>query len=64
MKRLAGIAALALAVVASGSVHAADDFYKGKKVRLVVSSTPGGGNDTYSRLIARHISRPRACSAR
>lgn len=57
MKRLAGIAALALAVVASGSVHAADDFYKGKKVRLVVSSTPGGGNDTYSRLIARHISR-------
>lgn len=30
-------------------------FYEGKRIRLIVSSTPGGGNDTYSRLIARHI---------
>ena len=33
------------------------DFYKGKKIRLIVSSSPGGGNDTYSRLLARHIGR-------
>jgi len=30
-------------------------FYEGKTIRLIVSSTPGGGNDTYSRLLARHI---------
>jgi tripartite-type tricarboxylate transporter receptor subunit TctC len=35
----------------------ADPFYKGKAIRLIVSSSPGGGNDTYSRLIARHIGR-------
>jgi len=32
-------------------------FYDGKTIRLIVSSTPGGGNDTYSRLVARHISK-------
>jgi len=32
-------------------------FYEGKTIRLIVSSTPGGGNDTYSRLVARHISK-------
>jgi len=32
-------------------------FYDGKSIRLIVSSTPGGGNDTYSRLLARHISK-------
>ncbi len=32
-------------------------FYDGKSIRLIVSSTPGGGNDTYSRLVARHISK-------
>ncbi len=35
----------------------AGSFYEGKSIRLIVSSTPGGGNDTYSRLIARHISK-------
>src|SRR5215211_2871253 len=31
------------------------DFYKGKTVTIVIGSTPGGGYDTYARLIARHI---------
>ncbi len=31
------------------------DFYQGKTLRLVVGSSPGGGYDTYTRLIARHI---------
>lgn len=30
-------------------------FFQGRSIRVIVSSTPGGGNDTYSRLIARHI---------
>jgi tripartite-type tricarboxylate transporter receptor subunit TctC len=35
----------------------ADDFYNGKTLRFVVGSAPGGGYDTYTRMIARHISR-------
>ena len=34
-----------------------DDFFKGRTVNFVVSTSPGGGYDTYSRLIARHIGR-------
>ena len=35
----------------------AADFYDGKTLRLVVGSAAGGGYDTYTRMIARHISR-------
>ncbi len=57
MRVLTAMTAMLLAVVISGPLTAADDFYKGKKIRVIVSSSPGGGNDTYTRLIARHISR-------
>jgi tripartite-type tricarboxylate transporter receptor subunit TctC len=30
-------------------------FYRGKTVRLVVAFSPGGGFDTYSRIIGRHL---------
>ncbi|MGE0626245.1 MAG: Bug family tripartite tricarboxylate transporter substrate binding protein [Hyphomicrobiaceae bacterium] len=33
------------------------EFYKGKNVTLIVGSSPGGGYDTYTRLIARHMGR-------
>ena len=33
----------------------AQDFYKGKAIRIIVATTPGGGFDTYSRTIARHM---------
>jgi tripartite-type tricarboxylate transporter receptor subunit TctC len=36
---------------------AQEPFYKGKTIRLVVGTDPGGGFDTYSRAIARHMSR-------
>src|SRR5207244_9961777 len=32
-------------------------FYKGKVIRIVVGFTAGGGFDTYSRTIARHMGR-------
>jgi len=32
-----------------------EEFYKGKRIRIIVGSTPGGGFDTYARLIARHL---------
>jgi len=34
-----------------------EDFYKGKTVRMVVAYSPGGGYDTYARLIARYFSK-------
>jgi tripartite-type tricarboxylate transporter receptor subunit TctC len=37
--------------------QAVADFYKGKTVRLVVGSGPGGTFDTYSRLVATHMPR-------
>ena len=55
--------ALATAVVdvAAGALPAAADplaeVYKGRTVTIVVSSSPGGGYDTLSRAIARHIGR-------
>ena len=33
----------------------AQDFYKGKSIRLIVGASAGGGYDTYSRTIARHM---------
>ena len=34
---------------------AAEDFYKGKTIRIVVGFSAGGGFDTYARAIARHM---------
>jgi tripartite-type tricarboxylate transporter receptor subunit TctC len=33
----------------------AQDFYQGKTIRLIVGFAAGGGFDTYSRVIARHL---------
>jgi tripartite-type tricarboxylate transporter receptor subunit TctC len=35
----------------------AQSFYEGKTVRVIVGLAPGGGFDTYARLIARHLGR-------
>ncbi len=34
---------------------AAESFFEGKTIRFIASSSPGGGNDTYVRLFARHM---------
>ena len=34
---------------------AQDSFYQGKTVRIIVGASAGGGYDTYSRTIARHM---------
>jgi tripartite-type tricarboxylate transporter receptor subunit TctC len=43
------------ALLLTGAAHAAAPFYEGKTVRIVVGAAPGGGFDTYSRTIARHM---------
>jgi putative tricarboxylic transport membrane protein len=37
------------------TVQAQDSFYKGKSIRIIVGAAAGGGYDTYSRTIARHM---------
>ena len=40
---------------APGSAETAADFFKGRQINFVVGYTPGGGYDTYTRLLANHI---------
>lgn len=49
----AGFAAAALAAPAAQ----AQDFYKGKSVKMIIGYGPGGGYDVYGRFVARHIGR-------
>ena len=51
---LAGM--LTLPVISSAALaDAVADFYKGKQIRMVVRTTPGGDYDQYSRLLARFM---------
>jgi tripartite-type tricarboxylate transporter receptor subunit TctC len=49
------VSVLGLAPLSAAASSANTDFYAGKTVRLIVSSSAGGGYDTYSRAIARHL---------
>src|SRR5215471_10230912 len=53
VRRIATSLAAALALPASAQPAA--DFYKGKSVTMVVSTSSGGGYDTMARAIARHV---------
>ncbi|MBI3065612.1 MAG: hypothetical protein HYY82_11845 [Deltaproteobacteria bacterium] len=58
LKNLSTLLTIALLLLpASASAAAADDFYKGKSIRIVVGFSAGGGFDTYARAIARHMSK-------
>jgi tripartite-type tricarboxylate transporter receptor subunit TctC len=50
-----GLAAFFLFLMLAASSQAQDTFYKGKTVRIIVGAAAGGGYDTYSRTIARHM---------
>ena len=53
------LSTLAAVLVLCGAASAQDaaEFYRGKTVNLVVGFNPGGGADTYARLVARHLGR-------
>lgn len=62
MKLKGLVAALALLVAilclpVPAAAETAADFYKDKVVKLVVGYGPGGGYDTYARMLAPHIER-------
>jgi tripartite-type tricarboxylate transporter receptor subunit TctC len=51
----ATLASALLASVAAAQAQSVEDFYKGKKVDIVIGFTVGGGYDAYARLVARHM---------
>ena len=54
---LAVVLAFALGDASPGAADEVADFYRGKTVQVIVGYGPGGGNDVYARLLARHIGR-------
>jgi tripartite-type tricarboxylate transporter receptor subunit TctC len=54
-KYLILLAALVVCQLAIPTRSQADDFYQGKTIHLIVGFAAGGGFDTYSRAIARHL---------
>jgi tripartite-type tricarboxylate transporter receptor subunit TctC len=58
MFRSLSLIVVVVAAFLTADAHAAaDDFYKGKSIRIVVGFSAGGGFDTYARAIARHMSK-------
>ena len=47
--------AIGVALTSRAPLSAQEPFYKGNTLRIIVGSTPGGGLDAYSRVIARHM---------
>jgi tripartite-type tricarboxylate transporter receptor subunit TctC len=42
-------------LVTQAHAQSAEDFYRGKNIELIIGYTPGGGYDTYGRLVARFL---------
>jgi tripartite-type tricarboxylate transporter receptor subunit TctC len=57
--RRAGFVAATFAAIigadGSASAQTPEEFYKGKTIDVVIGYPPGGSNDTWGRILARHI---------
>ena len=51
------VAIVAFALAAAAAYATTHEFFKGKTIRIVVGAAPGGGFDTYSRTLARHMAK-------
>ena len=56
-RAVASALALGVAAAATMAPAAAQDFYRGKTITIVVGFTAGGGFDLNARLLARHLGR-------
>src|SRR5438876_657678 len=55
---LAIVAAATMGATSAAYAQAADAFYRGRKeLTIITSSSVGGGYDSYSRLVARHMTK-------
>jgi tripartite-type tricarboxylate transporter receptor subunit TctC len=52
---LLSLGAATLAAAAPAGAQQGADFYKGKTVTYIVATAPGGGYDTYGRLVAEYM---------
>ena len=57
LSRLAVAAKLCVSPFSVAHADEVVDFFKGRNVQVVVGYGPGGGNDVYARLLARHMAR-------
>ena len=56
LQRVVAAAACLLGVAAAGAAQdAVEPFFKGKQIAMIVGSSPGGGYDTYARLLSRPL---------
>ena len=56
-KLFVALSIVLILLVAGGGNLYAQSFFDGKTIRIVVGFAPGGGFDTYARVISRHLSR-------
>jgi tripartite-type tricarboxylate transporter receptor subunit TctC len=54
-RAVTALAFAAMAAVTTAQAQTVEEFYKGKTISMVVSSSPGGGYDTLSRAVARFL---------
>jgi tripartite-type tricarboxylate transporter receptor subunit TctC len=54
---IVAVAVLITWIAISAGAQAAEPSFQGKTVRIIVGYSPGGGFDTFSRLLARHLSK-------
>jgi tripartite-type tricarboxylate transporter receptor subunit TctC len=55
--RAAVFGAVAVTVTAIPEGVLSAEFYKGKTITMLIGTSPGGGYDTYARLLTRHMGR-------
>ena len=48
---------LSLGALVTPATAARGEYHSGKTIRIVVGFAPGGGSDTYARVLARHLGR-------
>jgi len=59
MSKLFGVALCGIVILGpvAAMADAVADFYRGKQIRFIIRTTPGGDYDQYTRLLARHMGR-------
>jgi tripartite-type tricarboxylate transporter receptor subunit TctC len=55
VRSILAAALFASALVAAPPAVRAEDFYKGKRITIIVGNSVGGGFDTYGRAVAKHL---------
>src|SRR5690348_18440691 len=55
MRKLVALSAAFAGLLPAAAWAADADFYKGKTLTMVVATGPGGGYDTYARLVSKYL---------